>query len=85
MIEVREFAHVMMIRRIERGWSQTRLAQEVGVSRISINLWEKQKVAPQFHLAQLIAQALEFSLDGLTFTRRKRERRIHPPVVGPSA
>lgn len=57
------------------GLSQHRLGKKVGISRVSINKIEKNKVVPSLKTANDIARALEtciykiFDLDGLEIYR----------------
>ena len=47
------------------GWTQEKLAQEVGVSRETINYLEKGKYNPSLKLAFCVAQALKSTIDEL--------------------
>jgi putative transcriptional regulator len=51
--------------RAKLGWTQERLAQEVGVSRETISYLEKGKYNPSLKLAFCVAQALKSTIDEL--------------------
>jgi len=51
--------------RAKLGWTQEKLAQEVGVSRETISYLEKGKYNPSLKLAFCIAQALNSTIDEL--------------------
>lgn len=53
--------------RAERGWSQGRLGQELGVSRQSVNAIETGKYDPSLPLAFKIARAFDVPLEELFF------------------
>lgn len=50
-------------RRVDRGWSQARLAQELGVSRQSVISIERGRFDPSLPLAFRIAGAFECSIE----------------------
>jgi transcriptional regulator with XRE-family HTH domain len=51
--------------REKKGWNQTDLANESGVSRVMIGKYEREDAAPSIDAAKKIADALEVSLDYL--------------------
>ncbi|AUZ25271.1 transcriptional regulator [Bacillus licheniformis] len=51
--------------RVEKGWTQAQLAQQVQVTRQTIGLIEKGKYNPTLQLCIAIAQALDKTLDQL--------------------
>ncbi|MBA2369531.1 MAG: helix-turn-helix transcriptional regulator [Candidatus Protochlamydia sp.] len=51
--------------RAKLGWTQEKLAQEVGVSRETINYLEKGKYNPSLKLAFCIAHALDSTIEEL--------------------
>jgi putative transcriptional regulator len=56
--------------RVERGWTQERLAEAVGVSRQSINSIERSRYIPSLPLALLFARVFGVSTDKI-FTLEK--------------
>ncbi|MDU0154709.1 helix-turn-helix transcriptional regulator [Bacillus cabrialesii] len=51
--------------RVEKGWTQAQLAQQVQVTRQTIGLIEKGKYNPTLQLCIAIAEALDKTLDQL--------------------
>ncbi len=51
--------------RDRKGWSQTELAEQSGVSRVMIGKYERGEAIPSIDAAKKIADALEVSLDYL--------------------
>lgn len=51
--------------RDKKGWSQTDLADNSGVSRVMIGKYERDEAVPSFDAAKKIADAFEVSLDYL--------------------
>jgi len=49
--------------RIDRGWTQGRLAKEVGVSRQSINSIERNRYVPSLPLALVFARVFDMPTD----------------------
>lgn len=47
------------------GWSQDRLAKEVGVSRAAVGQWENDETAPKRALAPKVARALNIALGAI--------------------
>jgi putative transcriptional regulator len=54
-----------------RGWTQEQLAQEVGVSRQSINSIERDRYVPSLVLALTFARVFECSTDQIFTLERK--------------
>lgn len=51
--------------RMDRGWTQQRLAEEVGVSRQSINAIERGRYVPSLPLALIFARVYGCSTDDI--------------------
>jgi putative transcriptional regulator len=51
--------------RIARGWTQEQLAQEVGVSRQSINSIERDRYVPSLTLALIFARVFDCPTDSI--------------------
>ena len=51
--------------RANKGWSQTELADNSGVSRVMIGKYERGDASPSIEAAKKIADALDVSLDYL--------------------
>lgn len=64
-----ETTSVLRALRTERGWSQARLAAEVGVSRQTINAIETGKFDPSLPLALRLARLVQLPVEEL-FTLR---------------
>ena len=58
--------------RIDRGWTQERLAEEVGVSRQSMNSIERNRYVPSLPLALTFARVFGCSTDEIFSLERKR-------------
>lgn len=52
-------------KRKEKGWTQTELAERVGVNQIQVSRWENGKHLPTLEQFVYIAEALKCSLDEL--------------------
>ena len=52
-------------RRKEKGWSQEDLAEQVGVSRQSISLWEKDQTTPSLENMKILCRLFQISMDEL--------------------
>lgn len=52
-------------RRKEKGWSQEDLAEQVGVSRQSISLWEKDQTTPSLENMKTLCRLFQISMDEL--------------------
>lgn len=52
-------------KRKEKGWTQTELAERVGVNQIQVSRWENGKHLPTLEQFVAIADALNCSLDEL--------------------
>lgn len=52
-------------KRKEKGWTQTELAERVGVNQIQVSRWENGKHLPTLEQFVCIADALNCSLDEL--------------------
>lgn len=57
-----------------RGMTQKELAERIGVSRASVNLWEVGKLSMTLYSAALVADALDVSLDVLAGRIRASRR-----------
>ena len=53
--------------RAERGWSQTELAERLGVSRQTVNAIENERYDPSLPLAFVIARVLGLAIEQLFF------------------
>ena len=68
----------LKVLRAERGWSQQDLADELGVSRQTINAIETEKYDPSLPLALMMGQLFDlfvekiFSLDDVQATETRR-------------
>lgn len=51
--------------RSEKGWSQVALAEEIGVSKNTLFLWEQGSRVPPIKYLRPLATALECSIDDL--------------------
>ena len=58
--------------RLDRGWTQRQLAEEVGVSRQSINSIERNRYVPSLHLALVFARVFECSMEDIFEQELKR-------------
>jgi putative transcriptional regulator len=58
--------------RVERGWTQQELADQVGVSRQSINSIENDRYVPSLPLALMFARVFGCSTDDLFTLEKKR-------------
>jgi putative transcriptional regulator len=58
--------------RNKRGWTQEQLAEEVGVSRQSINSIERNRYVPSLLLALMFSRVFDCSTDDI-FTLEKRK------------
>jgi putative transcriptional regulator len=78
----------LKVLRAENDWSQARLANELGVSRQTINAIETGKYDPSlplaFDLARLFHKQIEdiFTPDQAVPERNKREKRLAADVTG---
>lgn len=59
------YAKIITDLRKKKGWSQTELANESGVSREMIGKYEREAAIPSLEAAKKIADAFEVSLDYL--------------------
>src|SRR5271156_5092173 len=67
--------------RDKKGWSQSELAEQSGVSRVMIGKYERDEAVPSIDAAKKIADSLEVSLDflvgegiGSTFDKKTLKR-----------
>jgi putative transcriptional regulator len=58
--------------RAERGWTQQELADQVGVSRQSINSIENDRYVPSLPLALMFARVFKRSTDDIFTLEKKR-------------
>ena len=58
--------------RLDRGWTQEQLAEEVGVSRQSINSIERDRYVPSLPLALTFARVFECSTDEIFSLENRR-------------
>jgi len=58
--------------RVERGWTQQELADQVGVSRQSINSIENDRYVPSLPLALTFARAFKCTTDDIFTLEKKR-------------
>ena len=58
--------------RVERGWTQQELADQVGVSRQSINSIENDRYVPSLSLALMFARVFGRSTDDIFTLEKKR-------------
>ena len=58
--------------RVERGWTQQELADQVGVSRQSINSIENDRYVPSLPLALMFARVFGRSTDDIFTLEKKR-------------
>jgi len=68
----------MKILRTERGWSQARLAELLGVSRQSVNAVETGKFAPSLPLAFAIARLFGKSIEEIFIDTGHAEAETDP-------
>lgn len=59
--------------RAERGWSQEKLAEELAVSRQTVNAIENGRYDPSLPLAFLIARTFDLPIEYIFFTEEKEE------------
>jgi len=57
--------------RTDRGWTQRRLAEEVGVSRQSINSIERNRYVPSLPLALIFARVFDLPTDDIFELEKK--------------
>lgn len=62
--------------RMERGWSQSDLADRLGVSRQTINALERGKYDPSLPLAFKIARLFERTIEEIFEPESERNRRV---------
>ncbi|QGK70421.1 helix-turn-helix domain-containing protein [Allosaccharopolyspora coralli] len=55
----------LRVLRAERGWSQQRLGDELGVSRQTINSIEQGKYDPSLQVAFRLARTFDCSIEGI--------------------
>mgnify|MGYP006066961001 CR=1 FL=1 len=69
--------------RKEKGWSQEDLAEQVGVSRQSISLWEKDQTTPSLENMKILCQLFQITMDELLGQRPVAEGEVSvpPPVA----
>lgn len=65
-----ETSNLLRTLREERGWSQARLAQEVGVSRQTVNAIETGRFDPSLPLALRLAELLDRPVEEIFTLRR---------------
>ena len=70
--------HIRSLRKA-RGWTQAELAQQLEVSRQTVNALEKERYDPSLPLAFRLAHLFEISIEDL-FTTRSND-----PAQGPSS
>lgn len=57
------FGQVLQRRRLEKGWTVSRLAREAGVNRVSIERWEDDQREPHWPFRLALREALGLSAD----------------------
>jgi transcriptional regulator with XRE-family HTH domain len=62
--------------RMERGWSQTQLAQKLDVHPKQVSGWERGAHTPSTDVLIRIAEVLSVSLDYLAFENREAKRQV---------
>ena len=65
MTFLEDFAARLRGRRLDRDLTQLELAQQVGVTKNCINMYETAKRTPNIKMASMLAQALDIRLDDL--------------------
>ncbi len=63
--------------RLKKGWSQTELAEKLGVSQPAVAHWESGAHAPRFALLPRIAAMLEIPREDIAPRRTRKEPRLH--------
>ena len=61
-----ETGKIIVRLRSDKGWSQSELADKIGVSRVMISKYERDGAVPSIDAAKKIADALDVTLDYLT-------------------
>ena len=61
----RLLANTLKIQRAKQGWTQAELAEQIGVTRKTINTIENRKYVPSTYLALKMARALDVSVEEL--------------------
>jgi len=72
------FSDKILKLRKARGWSQERLAEELGVSRQSVSKWESGAAMPDLNRLTQLSQLFDTSLDDLVSDRELPERSSAP-------
>ena len=65
----------MRAARTKKGWTQLRLAEQIGVSEPYYSAWENDRHTPSIQALIRIADVLGISLDELTGRREKEDRK----------
>src|SRR5271165_1758698 len=61
----RDYAEIVRSKRLGRGWTQTELAEHLGLTNVTISRWEKSKVEPSnFFWEKFLAVIGEQDKDG---------------------
>lgn len=63
--------------RLKKGWSQTELAEKLGVSQPAVAHWESGAHAPRYALLPRIAAMLEIPREDIAPKRMRKEPRLH--------
>lgn len=69
--------------RLAKGWNQARLAWAVSVGQSSVSAWENDRYEPDREHAEMIARALEVTVDDLGLSADERMMGEPPPAVPP--
>ena len=66
--------------RLSKNLTQTQLANELGVKRTSISMWENKKAFPKYDSLQKLADLFECSIDAI-IKAIKKEMPLLPPRI----
>lgn len=75
------FSERLKLLRSEKGWSQQRLADELGVSKSSVNMYERGEREPSFETTEAIADSFNVDMD---FLYGRSPVRLKNPIIRPS-
>jgi transcriptional regulator with XRE-family HTH domain len=73
-----DFKDKLLELRMAKGWSQKKLADEIGVSQVAITNWEHRGQVPSLKYAQMICAALGVSItifDGCDFPEKETPKK----------
>lgn len=76
-----DFNHVLKLLRTERNMSQQELADALGISKSSINMYERGERQPNFETLEAIADYFNVDIDYLLGRTTKTTKIINPNTI----